>query len=246
MAALEAAPANVHDSFSDSTHDTAESSGISPAAVVAVAAGTDIVCQSGRAFQGSSASSMRPLPYSDLAVSPLTAEGRNTVVAYSADAHSAEAQNAKGQAVQGANAHSTGAAQHADAHDADAHSAAVYSKDAQGADAQTVQGTGAGILVAQTQPAEAHSAEAIKAQAGDAEAPRLFGDTAVQLMEFDDSGVTADMTPALLASRPGTLRGDHAGASTEQAVTTTAPEDAAPSDSRDSAPSKAACTLTAH
>ncbi len=255
MAASEAAPANVHDSFSAPLHATAESSGISPTAVVTMAAGSGSVCQSDGAIHGSSASSMQLLPHSDLNVSPPTAEGCSTAVAYSADAHSAEAQNAEGQAAQGHSSHAlcTDAAQDADAH---AHSAAAYSADAQGADVQDAQDEGADAHMTQAQPAEPDSAETDKAEgADDAEAPNLSGDTAeagstdadmaaactahvrvaaVQLVEPDDSGVAADITPASSAPLPGTSSTDSAFAATAQAVTTAAPEDAASSDTQPS------------
>ena len=255
MVVPEAAPANVHDSFSEPMHATAESSGISPTAVVAMAAGSGSVCQSDGAIHGSSASSMQLLPQSDLNVRPPSGEGCSSAVAYSADPHSAEAQNAEGQAAQGHSSHAlcTDAAQDADAH---AHSAAAYSADAQGADVQHAQHQGAGALMTQAQPAEPDSAETDKAEgADDAEAPNLSGDTAeagstdadmaaactahvrvaaVQLVEPDDSGVAADITPASLAPLPGTSSTDSAFAATAQAVTTAAPEDAASSDTQPS------------
>ncbi|KAL0022977.1 hypothetical protein WJX79_000787 [Trebouxia sp. C0005] len=68
MASSGAVPANMHDSFSAPTQGAAGSAGISPAAVVSVAlaAGTGSVCRSDRAIHGSSATSMRLLPHSDL------------------------------------------------------------------------------------------------------------------------------------------------------------------------------------
>ena len=200
MAAIEVAPANVHDSFSDPTHGSAESagispaavvavaagehgtvesSGISPAAVVAVAAGTGSVCQSDGAIHGSSAPTLHLLPHSDFTVSPPTAEGCNTVSAYNADAYSAEAQNAEGQAAhshsadaRSPDAHSPDAAQDADAH---AHSAAVYSADGQhaqhqAADGQHAQHQAADGQHAQHQAAGAHIAQAQPAEADSAEA----------------------------------------------------------------------------
>ena len=171
LAVLDAAPANVHDSFTDPTHGAAESSGISPAPLVAVAAGTGFVCRPDGAIHGSSATSIRPLPPSDLTVSPLSAEGCYTVAAYSAEAHSAEAQNAKGQAAQGhsADAHSTDAAQNADAQDADAHSAEAYTAGGQGAHAQTAQHQRAHARSTEAQSAAAHKADAQTADAQDAE-----------------------------------------------------------------------------
>ena len=257
VAASEAAPANKRDPCSG----TAVSSGSSPAAVVAVAAGTGSACPSGGAIHGSIVSSMGLLPHSDLIVSPPTAEGCNTEAA-----HSAEAQHAKDQAAHNhsADAQSTDAAQHADAH---AHSDAVNSADAQGAVGQDAQDAGASTHTTQALPADAHSTEAVKAETADAEAHSLAGDTAqshsaeaystesqgpdadmavvctadirvgaVQLVKPDDSAVAADITPALSPSMPGASNTDNAAAATAQAVTTAVPEDAATSDTAETQP----------
>ena len=268
MVVPEAASANVHDSFNEPTHGTAESADISPTAVVAVAAGTGSVCPSDGAIHGSSASSMPLLPFSDLIVSPPTAEGCNTAVVHSAEAQNAEAQNAEGQAAHGhrSHPHSTDAAQDAGAH---THSAAAYSVNAQDADGQDAWGEGADAHIAQAQPVEAHSTEAIKAEAADAETHSLAGDTAqahsaeadstevqgpdadmagvctvqvtvaaAQLVEPDDNAVAADVTPALSPVMHGASSSHNSVGATQQAVTTAAPED--------SAPSKSACRFTAH
>lgn len=216
MASSGAVPANMHDSFSAPTQGAAGSAGISPAAVVSVAlaAGTGSVCRSDRAIHGSSATSMRLLPHSDLTVSQVTAEGYDTVAA-----HSAEAQNAKGQAPQGhgADAHSTDAAQDTDAH---AHSAAVHN-----ADGQHAQHQAANAHITQAQPAEAHIAEA-----ADAEAHSWAGDTA-QAYSAEGHIADADMPAACTAQVTFA-----AVQLTEQAVTTAAPDDATACDTAETQP----------